>query len=193
MSRADIIKEGRLSKPWKYFDVAWNSSSSKYNIDGLYGFQSFPLTVKSRLKNQSIEVRRIQRLAFFFQWAKCLKRSSKWAFLLSFWFLLTEPISCWETEPGLAGFDLKNVTSETPGKGAKEGLRHTVSNIYDLFLWMWLICLKVNSTQVKKKITTLCVTKICITLADIYKTLDGCSRVSSRKKKNTVNKKWQAV
>lgn len=74
MSRADIIKEGRLSKPWKYFDVAWNSSSSKYNIDGLYGFQSFPRTVKSSLKNQSIEVRRIQRLAFFFSMSNVFEK-----------------------------------------------------------------------------------------------------------------------
>lgn len=119
MSRADIIKEGRLSKPWKYFDVAWNSSSSKYNIDGLYGFQSFPLTVKSSLKNQSIEVRRIQRLAFFFQWATCLKRSSKWAFLLSFWFLLTEPISCWETEPRISWVWFEKCHQWNTRKGGK--------------------------------------------------------------------------
>lgn len=184
MSRADIIKEGRLSKPWEYFDVAWNSSSSKYNIDGLYGFQSFPLTVKSSLKNQSIEVRRIQRLAFFFfNEQRVWKDPPSGHFFCHFDSCSLNRFPVGRLNPGLAGFDLKNVTSETPGKGAKEVLRHTVSNIYDLFLWMWLICLKVNSTQVKKKITTLCVTKICITLADIYKTLDDFSRVSPRKKK----------
>jgi hypothetical protein len=44
-------------------------------------------------------------------------------------------------------------------KRKKEMLKHVLNNIYGLYLCMWLIYLKVNSTGVKKKITTLCVTK----------------------------------
>lgn len=38
-------------------------------------------------------------------------------------------------------------------------LKHVLNNIYGLYLCMWLKYLKVNSTQVKKKIATLCVTE----------------------------------
>lgn len=41
ISRADIIKEEKNIKAKKYFDVVWNSGSSKYNIDGLYSFSKF--------------------------------------------------------------------------------------------------------------------------------------------------------
>lgn len=44
----------------------------------------------------------------------------------------------------------------------------------------------------EKEITTLCVTKIYITFADIYKTPDYFSRVSPRKKAQLI-KKWQTV
>lgn len=66
-------------------------------------------------------------------------------------------------------------------KRKKEMLKHVLSNIYGLYLCMWLGYVKVNSTQVKKKTTTLYVTKIYITFADIYKTLDYSVSLSWRK------------
>lgn len=42
ISRADIIKEGGISKPQKYFDVVRNSSSGECDIDGLCGFSKSP-------------------------------------------------------------------------------------------------------------------------------------------------------
>lgn len=122
-------------------------------------FQSFSFTVKFRLKNQSIKVRKIRRLAFFFNEQSILKHPLSEQF-----FCHSDPCSLnqfpvWRLNQRLVKFDLKNVTNETSGKERKEMLKHVLNYIYGLYLCMWLRYLKVNSTQVKKKITTLCVTK----------------------------------
>lgn len=122
-------------------------------------FQSFSFTVKFRLKNQSIKVRKIRRLAFFFNEQSILKHPLSEQF-----FCHSDPCSLnqfpvWRLNQRLVKFDLKNVTNETSGKEKKEMLKHVLNYIHGLYLCMWLRYLKVNSTQVKKKITTLCVTK----------------------------------
>lgn len=61
-------------------------------------------------------------------------------------------------------------------------LKLVLNNIYGLYLCIWLRYLKVNSTQVKKRITTLWVTKNLPNIWDIYKTLDYSSSLPLRKK-----------
>lgn len=121
-------------------------------------FQIFPYTVKTKLKNQSIKVWKIWRLAFFFQWTKYFKASSKWAVLLSFRCLLTNPYLIWRLNQGLVKFDLK-MSHETLGKEKKKMLKHLLNSIYGLYLCIWLRYLKAYLTQVKMKIITLSVTK----------------------------------